>query len=341
MGEEEKEMKSSRHISVGIVLVMVVVFASSVFAQGTPGTPPPKQIPIFRKPDPNQKLRELQAAEDKKKASRQLALKGEITKLVQKDIKMAKTKKKAEICTSPKIFYVSGREVYPGDPVYIRGCGFGISKGMVSISPLNKQLEIDTWVDGRIVGKIPSDITGFADPKTITLKVHTIPGKTSDPSASLTLKPNMEIQTLNITNPTIATTCSFDQFQPGSQGSALHSNLSTQQCQGVDTLIRGFELRNNWLFQFFNFNVVCYKGLISVDPTKPPWTEEVSCGSHGSRANPVENMNLFLGKSAIPNIQIDWTVGPVTQGSQANVNHLQYVFQIFLLGPAGTNYQAE
>jgi len=326
-------MKSSKSILVGIILVMVTVFATHVFAQITP-TQPSTQPPILRKSDPNQKLRELQAAEDRKRVSRQQALRSEVNKLVQKDIEMAKTKKKAEICTSPKIFYVSSREVYPGDPFYIRGCGFGITKGMVAILPLNRQLEIETWVEGRIVGKIPSDITGFADPKTITLKVVTIQGNASDPSPSLTLKPNIEIKQLMTTQwkestcpPAAADT--YPQFCKYLD--IRHVNVGQQQCQGVDTLFQPLQLKNNWVFHYFNMEVSCCKYPRFGGPE-----HFTSCSDTGGQASPVQNMNLLIGKSTIPKIEINWSTGA---GDMWWEVRLSYSFQMFIYGPAGTSHQ--
>jgi len=322
-------MKSSRHILlVMIVLVMTIVFASSVIAQITP-TQPSTQPPILRKTDPNQKLRELQAAEQKKRVSRQLAIKAEITKLAQKDIEMTKTKKKVEICTSPKIFSVSGREVYPGESVYIRGCGFGISKGMVSISPLNKQLEIETWVDGGIVGKIPLDITGFTDPKTITLKVVSIQGVASDPSTSLTLKPHIEIKQLMITQPIMSSVCDCRKtnIYPPNQN-IYHENCSNQQCQGVDTLFQPLQLKNNWVYHYFNMEIYCYKYSAG--------GSDLPCSQIGGLANPVQNMNLLVGKSTIPKIEIDWCIGPADRYDR---NLIMYIFQMFISGPAGSSHQ--
>lgn len=326
-------MKSSKHILVGIILVMIAVFASSVFAQVTL-TQPSTKPPLLQKTDP--KLRELQAAEQRKRVSRQLALKAEITKLVQKDLEIKKTKK-VEICTSPKIFYVSSREVYPGDPVYIRGCGFGISKGMVAISPLNKQLEIETWVDGGIVGKIPSDITGFADPKTITLKVITIQGKASDPSASLTLKPNIQLRELMLTQPTFSDVCFHLYYKVPNDYSCFveHvNNQTSQQCQGMDIIFQGCQLHSNWVFHYFDWSVHCREGDYEKNKMQP-----ISCNQIGSQANPVQNMNLLIGKSTIPRIEINWVVGPVRPSCTSCSNQLIYNYLMVISGPEGTSYQ--
>ncbi len=295
----------------------------------------PTQPPILQKTDPKQKVRELQAAEDRKRTNRQLALKSEVNKLVQKDLEITKAKKKVEICTSPKIFFVSSQEVYPGDPVYIRGCGFGISKGMVSISPLNKQLEIETWVDGGIVGKIPLNITGFADPKAITLKVFTIQGNASAPSENLTLKPNPEIKTLSITNPVLSTACGESPQYIGTLYQVIHSNQGNQTCQGIDTVFQTLQLKNNWVFNHFSFDVGCTK--VEILSSVIHYTK-TDCNFFGSRANPVQNLNLLVGKSTIPNIQIDWCVGPPHRPKYFE-SILMYGLDIFIAGPAGTNYQ--
>jgi len=319
-------MKSSKHILSGIILVMAIVFMSSVFAQVTP-TQPPTQPPILQTFDPNRKLRELQAAEDRKRVSRQQAIKAEITKLVQKDVEIKKTKK-VEICTSPKIFSVSSREVNPGDPVYIRGCGFGISKGSVTISHLfplkDRQLEIETWVDGGIVGKIPQDITGFADPKAITLKVTTARGQASDPSTSLTLKP---VRVYMLVEPTVVT------IAPGgppnnclyhsSGGYYVEHYNYTQHCRGIDIFCETIQLKNNWVVHEFGLKIHNCQGFtnrwFSMECTADEW------------AIPVQNYNLWVGKSTIPQYEISWGCGP----NRAIV----YSAYIYILGPRGTEYR--
>ena len=288
----------------------------------------PTQPPIHRTFDPKQKLRELQAAEDRKRVSRQLSLKTEITKLVQKDIEIKKTKKKVEICTSPKIFSVSGREVYPGDPIYIRGCGFGISKGSVIISHLfplkDRQLEIETWVDGGIVGRIPN-ITGFADPKPITLKVTTASGQASDPYSSLTLKPNIDIFSLERTGETIAPGGPSDKCLIQTVGSmVIHYNF-TQQCQGIDTICEAKQLKNNWTFYHLPKSVKC----LEYNENLGSWWV-VGCTAN-EWANPVQNYDAWVGKSSIPKIEFSWGCG--------SNKAISYYPKIFIAGPAGTEYQ--
>jgi hypothetical protein len=280
---------------------------------------------MLRTFDPKLKLRELQAAEDRKRVSGQQAIKAEISKLVQKDIEMTKTKK-VEICASPKIYYVLQKEVQPGDSIFIKGCGFGASKGMVTISPFNKQLEIAYWSNSGIAGKIP-DIRGFADPQAITLKVFSYQGQASAPYASLTLKPIIELKIISSPPPTLSDVCPHFSANWGDVLIVQHENHQRgQPCQGMDIVFQGMQLRNNWVFHFIDMKKECEEG-----------EQGIGCNEIGAQVGLVQNMDSLVGRSTIPRIEINWVVGPMRYDDRPSF--LYYVFLLYISGPAGTSHQ--
>jgi hypothetical protein len=286
---------------------------------------------------PDRKLRELKAA--------QQAIRRELIQRIKTEFNAKILQHATSLCPHPVIDSASPAEVYPGFPVQITGCGFGSSKGMVTIPPLNIQAEVEKWSDSCIEGKIPTSITGFADPKTINFKVVTLQGDQSQVSANVVLKPNIEIVAIphqvtaqDVSKHDICTQiwgecCSYlGQGTTPTWFEVSHAAFF-YGCQGIDTILQGKQLNNNWVFHYFALNAECYNLPAPVDLSQP--LLRVSCNI--SSASPNQNLNNWIGKSTIPKIEVSWKVGDPSV--QDGISQLIYSGTIYIAGPAGTNYQ--
>jgi hypothetical protein len=154
-------------------------------------------------------------------AKEELARKSEVQKIDQAIRAKMRTASVQKKCASPTVTSVFPKEVKPGDPILIEGCGFQTSAGSKAVLyapnykdrpfyefavsggkgisyPVNPELLIESWTDTAIKGKIPP-LEGFSDPIPVTIRV--LKGqlgkdkweKASPPSPTIVLKPEMEI----------------------------------------------------------------------------------------------------------------------------------------------------
>jgi hypothetical protein len=267
------------------------------------------------------KLFELQNAENNKKIARIQNLKLQIS------AQHNSVLQSACIGTAIKSFYPT--EAYPGDPVNIEGCGFQNDEGMVVLSEYNKKLIITHWSDTLIQAVIPDDLSGFADPKNISVKVATVQGNVVG-SQSILLKPTIEVKEYNpIVSWTIAPNTSdctgFGNDGTGSffYASAMHFDLynSNISCTGADIMGLNLQsLQNNWIYTSLDVNVSC-------------WDRNSNPGNCSGGISVSSNIHNCIGSKSCPNqsITVNWNFNGKDNSA------LFYLPQIFIAGPKGTN----
>ena len=338
-------MKISKNVLAFVVLVMVTALTTTVLAQLKPtkppstqqvkpadGAPPPstQQVkpadgappPVIRS-NPANTLRDLQGAEDRNKVQREQAILAEINRLKLKKVEPPKFQ--LESCETPKITSVYPAEVFPRSPVLIEGCGFGHQIGEVAISSFSRPIDIDSWSDRRIQGKIHHNLDGFAEPKAVTLKVVTPTRQESNPSASITIFPDYEIKILEIT-PVVG-----QGSTPGCRsnlytGNTFSHSSRDQRCSGVDTILQRTVLKNKWVFHHFK----------EIRDCRNYQTGEGNCVSGGLSGNVIHkyrpvHFNDLIGRSQLPKLEVEWGCGSRWVTS--------YVIELFIRGPKGTNHR--
>ena len=279
--------------------------------------------------DPQVRLREFKEAERSRKSAQIQSLKAA---MLQKMPGM--TAALSCLQPDPVIKSVGPQEVYPGFPIYIAGCHFGISQGMITIPQLNVQVEVTSWSDNWIEGKIPDSITGFSDPKTIGFKVVTFQASVLQAPATVVLKPSIDVVALSLA-PQQAGALSGDSFcatdvESDKTGSWLfrvtqHTMLPpTAHCQGVDALFQGTQLKHSWTYFRLDLgDFVCiYDGK----------------STGGCQAAPAQNLNNWIGSSTVPSVQTNWSIDRPSALGPAYML-FEYTATIYIAGPAGTSYQ--
>jgi hypothetical protein len=197
----------------------------------------------------------------------------------------------------------------PGDPVLVTGCGFGGKKGTLVFSEGNQQMVVTAWTGFLIEATVP-EMTGFADPKTVTLKVATAEAGKSLSSKPLVLKPILELGVGLLPSWTsILQGCNKDLVW-GIVGHT-YSPVSTPGCSdeaGTDILKFSTTLKNNWTYHSLDFQKSCSGGS--------------ACGGEND-ATPVTG-GLQLGQSTAPDLPVHWKRSVV------------YYAVLWTIGPAGT-----
>jgi hypothetical protein len=212
----------------------------------------------------------------------------------------------AACLTGPQIFEVTPLTIMPGDPVVVTGCGFTGSTGMLLLSDGNRQMAITSWSDAAIEATVPK-ITGFADPKSVTLKVVTVDATKTAPSPPLTLKPSLVLQ--EILPAGVSLSGCGDSFVYGIVSHPVSPGEGQACGQGTDTVKFGYQLTNNWTFHSVVFDTLCTQSL-------------TPCG--GANHAAADTSVYQLGKSLIPDMKVTW------QG------YVSYYPSIMAVGPEGT-----
>jgi hypothetical protein len=225
-------------------------------------------------------------------AKEELARKSEVQKIDQAIRAKMKTGSVQKKCASPSVTSVFPKEVKPGDPLLIEGCGFQTSAGSKAVmfapnykgvpfykfavgtsSPVNPELLIESWTDTAIKAKIPP-LDSFSDfiPFTIrVLKGHLGQDKwekASPPSPRIVLKPEMEIAVVdrvsNYIRPDIRgiVLLEFSRWpyfmRPGvipTMPKIIHVSGPGIPNKGKDNiLLQNLKLAKNWTFYNLAFN---------------------------------------------------------------------------------------
>jgi len=216
-------------IKVIMSIVTVIVF-SFVISSGAQETMRMRTAPIQKlqaATSTSQLLQKVQVATivDQKIqqliAKEELVRKSEVQKIEQAIRVKMRTASVQKKCASPTVTSVFPKEVKPGDPILIEGCGFQSSAGSKAVMfapnykgepfykfavsqgksisyPVNPELLIESWTDTAIKAKIPP-LGSFSDFIPFTIRV--LKGylgqdkweKASPPSPTIVLKPEMEI----------------------------------------------------------------------------------------------------------------------------------------------------
>lgn len=210
----------------------------------------------------------------------------------------------AACLANPRIDAVTPETFQPGDPVLVTGCGFKDAKGMLLLSDGNVQMTVGAWSDTSVEAVVP-DAEGFADPKSVTLKVVTVEAGKSVPSKPLTLQPLLELKEI------VATAADLQGCGAAlAWGIVVHGATSNPSCPkaGKDTVKFARTLQHHWAFHSSVFDTVC---------TGP-------CGAlNGTQA---DTSGFHLGKSVLPDLPVAWW-GAVS-----------YYASVFVMGPKGTAY---
>ena len=209
------------------VTVIVFSFVASSAAQETMRmrTAPVQKLqaaPSTSQPSPKAQLGTMVNKEIQQIiAKEELVRKSEVQNIEQAIRVKMRTASLQKKCAYPTVTSVFPKEVKPGDPILIEGCGFQSSAGSKAVMfapnykdkpfyefavsggkgisyPVNPALLIESWTDTAITGKIPP-LEGFADPIPFTIRV--LKGylgqdkwdKASTSSPTIVLKPEMEI----------------------------------------------------------------------------------------------------------------------------------------------------
>ena len=209
------------------------------------------------------------------------------------------------VCGStPRIDAVTPDVFMPGDPVLVTGCGFKDSKGMLLLSEGNQQMAVSTWTDFSIEAVVP-DLVGFADPKSVTLKVVTVEAGKSVPSKTLTLEPELDLKEI------VATTADLQGCTKNLEwGIVYHGADSSTSCPkaGTDTLKFARTLQNHWAFHSLSFDTVCSGSCGALNGTQP------------------DKSGFQLGKSVLPDLHVAWW------------GTMSYYASVWVMGPKGTAY---
>jgi hypothetical protein len=177
---------------------------------------------------------------------------------------------------------------------------------MLILSDGNTQMNVSGWTDSSIEATVPN-LTGFADPKSVTIKVVTVEAGKSVPSKALSLKPTLVLKDIS---PVAAQTLACSGYFY--DGIVSHMWGSTTCKTGTDTVKFGTPLRNNWTFYAVFVDAVC-----------PGFNYPVNCDPNYAYATPVTD-GYQLGKSTLPDMPVHWA---------GDVN---YSPRIVAMGPAGT-----
>lgn len=214
-------------VIMSIVTVMVFSFVTTSGAAETlqMRTAPVQKLqaaPSTSQPSPKAQLGSVVNKEIQQIiAKEELTRKSEMQKIEQAIGAKMKAGSVQKKCAAPTVTSVFPKEVKPGDPILIEGCGFQTSAGSKAVMfapnykdrpfyesavsydklisyPVNPELLIESWTDTAIKGKIPP-LEGFSDPIPFTIRV--LKGylgkdkweKSSTSSPTIVLKPEMEI----------------------------------------------------------------------------------------------------------------------------------------------------
>jgi len=211
---------------------------------------------------------------------------------------------KAGCVANPRIDAVTPDVFQPGDPVLVTGCGFKDAKGMLLLSDGNTQMSIGSWTDTSIESVAP-DLQGFADPKSVTLKVVTVEAGKSVPSKTLTLQPSLDLKEI------VATTADLQGCTKNLEwGIVYHGADSSTSCPkaGTDTVKFARTLQNHWAFHSLSFDTVCSGSCGALNGTQP------------------DKSGFQLGKSVLPDLHVAWW------------GTMSYYASVWVMGPKGTAY---
>lgn len=268
----------------------------------------PEQIGVRLKALADQETKSLKGQEAGKQTARTQALRSQFQ--ARRAVAISKAAADAAACkTTPKIYEVTPDLAMPDDPVAITGCGFGESKGMVILSDGNQQLTVTSWKDNAIEASLPH-ITGFADPKTVTLKVVTVEATKTAPSKAITLKPLLDLAELSPTGWVLEGCHKNFGYGIVHHTGALVS-ASCTDVAGTDRIRFNVALRNGWSFHSVIFTKLC-------GPTSGP------CGGEND-ATPHTDV-YQVGRPALPELVVDWK------------RTVSYYPAIRIMGPAGTPF---
>jgi hypothetical protein len=250
-----------------------------------------------------QTSRRLLGLETAKRASRAQALKASFPAL--KSAAASKARIAAGACLgNPRIDAVTPAVFQPGDPVLVTGCGFQDAKGMLLLSDGNAQMSVGSWSDSAIESVVP-DLSGFADPKGVTLKVVTVEAKPSVPSQALTLQPALELKEIVAEAADLQGCGALLGW-----GIVNHPANQAPACAkaGKDTVKLARTLQNHWAFHSLVFDTVC----------------PGACGAmNGTQA---DTSAFQLGKSVLPDLHVSWW------------GTMSYFGSVFVMGPKGTSW---
>lgn len=210
---------------------------------------------------------------------------------------------------APRIYEVTPAAVLPDDPVGITGCGFGAAWGMVLLSDGDRQLAVTSWSENAIEATIPH-VTGFADPKPVTLRVVTVGAARSEPSPPLTLRPLLDLVELAPTGWALEG-CHRD-YDAGVVYHAFGA-LRSATCidhYGTDRLRFSYALRGGWTFHSVAFTKLC----------GPTFSEP--CGGENDATPAVDAYRV--GRPELPDLLVSWK------------KDVAYRPAIRVMGPAGT-----
>lgn len=211
---------------------------------------------------------------------------------------------KAGCLANPRIDGVTPDVFQPGDPVLVTGCGFKDAKGMLLLSEGNTQMSIGSWTDTSIESVAP-DLQGFADPKSVTLKVVTVEAGKSVPSKTLTLQPSLDLREI------VATAADLQGCTKSLVwGIVYHGADSGSSCPkaGTDTVKFARTLQNHWAFHSLSFDAICPGSCGALNGTQP------------------DKSGFQLGKSVLPDLHVAWW------------GTMSYYASVWVMGPRGTTY---
>jgi hypothetical protein len=211
---------------------------------------------------------------------------------------------KAGCFANPRIDAVTPDTFQPGDPVLVTGCGFKDAKGMLLLSDGNTQMSVGSWADTSIESVAP-DLQGFADPKSVTLKVVTVEAGKSVPSKPLTLQPSLDLKEIVAIAADLQGCTKFLEW-----GIVHHASDPGASCpkSGTDTVKFARTLQNHWAFHSLSFDTVCPGACGGLNGTQP------------------DKSGFQLGKSVLPDLHVAWW------------GTMSYYASVRVMGPKGTDY---
>jgi len=210
---------------------------------------------------------------------------------------------------APQIYEVTPEVFMPGDAVTVTGCGFSGSRGMLLLSDGSQKMNVTAWTDTTVDATVPG-VSGFAEPKSVTIKVATVEAGRSVSSKALTLKPTLvlkEIEPAGVDLQGCRKSWTGGIATHDYSGSFLAPGCS--DVSGIDTVKFGVSLKGNWRVHSLVFEKVCAGGV------KP-------CGADGD-ATPVPG-GLQPGTSALPDLLVKWE------------KNVAYSPAVRVIGPHGT-----
>lgn len=250
-----------------------------------------------------QESQRVLSQETARKTARAQSLKASFTALKSAAVSKAALDKTACLA-SLRIDAVTPNVFQPGDPVLVTGCGFRDAKGMLLLSDGNTQMSIGSWSDTSIESVVP-DLQGFADPKSVTLKVVTVEAGKSAPSKPLTLQPSLDLKEIVATAADLQGCTKFLEW-----GIVHHGADSSSSCPkaGTDTLKFARTLKNHWAFHSLSFDTICPGPCGALNGTQP------------------DKSGFQLGKSVLPDLHVAWW------------GTMSYYASVWVMGPKGTAY---